>query len=438
MLLDTTMVRCYPKQWLVGPEQRKLCWRYSSKSLWVGAEDVVVKLCGGPQIMGNVTPSTRPEGRTHFAPAQRAPIDIVRRQYQLVSDTALLQKLYSAVMGFILILNEERQIVFANRNLLDHLQVSDMEAILGLRPGEALQCVHAFEFQEGCGTTKFCRACGAVKSILLSQEGKQNVQECRIRQRGGGDALDLLVCSSPITLYEERFTILAVNDISHEKRRRVMERIFFHDLINTAVSLKLVSENLTKLIPDQWGRHCRLIATSVQQLIEEINSQRGLMAAEDGQLGVCPGIIDSLELLHELADLYAGNQLAKQRHILVDARSQRVSFESDRIVLMRVLGNMIKNALEACGPSEVVSLDCERLDNGVKFRVHNPGCMPEETCLQIFQRSFSTKGPDRGLGCYSMKLLTERYLQGDIGFDTSAGAGTTFFATYPLKLSFSG
>lgn len=32
--------------------------------------------------------------------------------------------------------------------------------------------------------------------------------------------------------------------------------------------------------------------------------------------------------------------------------------------------------------------------------------------LQIFNRSFSTKGKGRGTGTYSMKLLTKRYLKG--------------------------
>ena len=38
--------------------------------------------------------------------------------------------------------------------------------------------------------------------------------------------------------------------------------------------------------------------------------------------------------------------------------------------------------------------------------------MPDEVKAQIFERSFSTKGRGRGIGTYSIKLLTERYLEG--------------------------
>jgi Signal transduction histidine kinase regulating citrate/malate metabolism len=60
--------------------------------------------------------------------------------------------------------------------------------------------------------------------------------------------------------------------------------------------------------------------------------------------------------------------------------------------------------------------------------------MPREVQLQLFQRSFSTKGSNRGLGTYSMKLLTERYLHGSIAFTVSEEEGTTFFARYPCKV----
>ncbi len=69
----------------------------------------------------------------------------------------------------------------------------------------------------------------------------------------------------------------------------------------------------------------------------------------------------------------------------------------------------------------------------VAFSVHNPSFMPRSVQLQVFQRSFSTKGEGRGLGTYSMKLLSERYLGGRVDFTTSPDGGTTFIATFPLK-----
>ena len=47
--------------------------------------------------------------------------------------------------------------------------------------------------------------------------------------------------------------------------------------------------------------------------------------------------------------------------------------------------------------------------------------------MQIFQRSFSTKpGAGRGVGTYSARLLTERFLGGELSFESEMGRGTTF------------
>jgi len=54
--------------------------------------------------------------------------------------------------------------------------------------------------------------------------------------------------------------------------------------------------------------------------------------------------------------------------------------------------------------------------------------------LQVFNRSFSTKGTGRGLGTYSVKLLTERCLKGRVGFTSALGEGTVFQVTLPPKL----
>jgi signal transduction histidine kinase len=57
--------------------------------------------------------------------------------------------------------------------------------------------------------------------------------------------------------------------------------------------------------------------------------------------------------------------------------------------------------------------------------------MPRDVQLQVFQRFFSTKGAGRGLGTYSIRLLTERYLKGNVSFTSSPEEGTTFRVCYP-------
>ena len=96
------------------------------------------------------------------------------------------------------------------------------------------------------------------------------------------------------------------------------------------------------------------------------------------------------------------------------------------------MGNMLKNALEATPNGGTVTLGCRILENNIQFSVHNPGFIPRDVQLQIFQRSFSTKAPNRGTGTYSMKLLSS-FLSGTVVFSTSEEKGTVFMASYPLR-----
>jgi signal transduction histidine kinase len=110
-----------------------------------------------------------------------------------------------------------------------------------------------------------------------------------------------------------------------------------------------------------------------------------------------------------------------------------VRLQTDRTLLARVIGNLAKNALEAEAAGAAVTLNCKKSGSGAVFTVHNPSQMPEDSRLQVFQRSFSTKGAGRGLGTYSIRLLTERYLKGKVSFSTGP-EGTTFRAEYPASL----
>ena len=105
------------------------------------------------------------------------------------------------------------------------------------------------------------------------------------------------------------------------------------------------------------------------------------------------------------------------------------------MLLKRVLGNMLKNAIEATSTGEAITLGCQLEADGVTFRMANPGVIPLKVQLQIFQRSFSTKGENRGLGTYSMRLLTERYLNGSVSFTSTKKQGTVFRVHLPRSLA---
>ncbi len=368
---------------------------------------------------------------TEYAPAERADAVLLEQQAEYFSELKLVHELFDAVPDAFLILNEQRQIVFANKALTKIINVDDESSLHGQRPGEVLNCIHAIESEGGCGTTEFCKTCGAVNAIISSLRGKESVLECRITQQSGC-SLDLRVWATPLRQYGGIYSLFAVQDISHEKRRRALERIFFHDILNTAGGLQGVSELLQDATPEELDELKGMVYSLADRLVDEIQAQRLLSAAETDDLQVKPVAIESLVFLGEVTNLYRSHEVAHNRQLKIDINAESFDLVSDRVLLGRVVGNMVKNALEASHPGDAVTVGCRGVaDDWVEFWVHNPTFMPRHVQLQVFQRSFSTKGAGRGLGTYSIKLLTERYLHGQAAFTTSPEEGTTFFVSYP-------
>ena len=135
-----------------------------------------------------------------------------------------------------------------------------------------------------------------------------------------------------------------------------------------------------------------------------------------------------------MIDSYLDSEIAKGKYLQISENSLDFSMCSNRTLLNRVINNMLKNAIEGSNPGETITMGCERHDLKVTFWIHNNGFILPDDQLQVFQRSFSTKGMGRGLGTYSMKLLTEKYLGGKVYFNSSENKGTTFFAEFPIFL----
>lgn len=369
---------------------------------------------------------------TAFAPAETVSAEEIQWQFKMLLGLNC-SRLLDALPVVVLILNQHRQLVFANQALLDLLGESNIKSVLGKRPGELFNCIHAREGAH-CGTTIFCRHCGALQAILSSVAGEEAEQECRLTREteDGVESQDLAISCRPIELDEHRFNVLTLQDISHEKRRLALERVFFHDILNLAGAMRTLVTEFSSALPKSLEKIAEVLKIGFHRLVEEIVSQRELVRAERGDLVVEWALEDSLVVLDEMTMIYRAGDLAEGKNVVMDPQSCRVRFSSDPALLRRVLGNMLKNALEASRPGQTVTLGCSSSDGHVELWVHNETVMPSEVQEQVFKRSFSTKGQGRGLGTYGMLLFGEQYLGGEVFFASEVGLGTVFTLRLPL------
>ncbi|MBE2224592.1 MAG: PAS domain-containing sensor histidine kinase [Anaerolineae bacterium] len=371
--------------------------------------------------------------QSNIVSADRAHPERLLTQADIFTQIDLLPQILDAVDNGVVLLNRQRQIVFINETFARYAGIPDKDKAIGLRPGEAMGCYHALESPGGCGTSDYCRACGALVAILMAQKGQTSTQECRISRHKDDhfEALDLRITATPLPVQNERLTVFSVTNIADEKRRQVLEGIFFHDLRNTVAIINSASEMISMRSDSDPFRE--MLNRATMRLLDEIEAQEQLLLAENGSLGLNVTPFITTHFLTDLVTLYEAQAEARECDIHLHPKAERFMMTTDPAVLGRVVGNMIKNALEACEPGETVTVGCGQDKGKVRFWVHNPAHMPHHVQRQVFKRSFSTKGSKRGLGTYSMRLLSERYLGSKVSFVTHKTEGTTFSVVCPVE-----
>ena len=340
-----------------------------------------------------------------------------------------VKDLLTSFSGVVCILNEKDEIVFSNCYMLAQygLKLSDL---IGYDSNKI-------------GNTKVVEDIfippGSVKCIkhLINKchsEKKMQKEQYRIilNDKFCSRQLDLEFTVTPFA--ENKYIIISLKDITEKKRKELLERIFFHDIINIAGSLSGVLKLFPLLIAEEKEEYLKIANSLTEQIIDEIKAQQQMVKAERGELEIHATKIMMAPFLRKIRDQVRFNQVAYEKKVKIEDQTRNILFKTDEILLTRVLINMAKNALEAVPRDGNILIRSRRTKTRLVFEVFNNSYMSKEVQMQIFQHFYSTKGKNRGIGTYSMKLIGERYLKGNIGFTSSVEDGTLFFIEIPISL----
>lgn len=373
---------------------------------------------------------------SYFASPERTDQETLASEIDFAGRNPVISGLLSSVGGLLAVLDERRQIVALNDGFLQMLDIEDPASILGLRPGEALGCVHAHEEQGGCGTSKFCPSCGAAIAIVSSMAQNEPAERIcalsAVRKDGRATDAALLIRSKPLLIEGRRFLLLFVQDVTKEQRRAALERAFFHD-INSMLGLLAGAAEL--MAEESRSALTETVRRTSMRLAKEVAVHRYLL---QDQAAVCEPTWSELpaaEILDELRSFSAIYAAAYQKEIVFPEQAPPVFVRTDLSLLLRVVCNMITNALEASEEGGVkVWLEEHDEDSRLSFCVWNGQEIPPETARRVFQLHFSTKsGTGRGIGTYSMKLIGEKLLGGSVSFSSAALEGTVFRFTVSAR-----
>ncbi|MCX5801595.1 MAG: HAMP domain-containing sensor histidine kinase [Candidatus Eisenbacteria bacterium] len=373
---------------------------------------------------------------TYFAPAGRADHGELQRDIVLASKNPMVNGLLRTAGGLLAVLNPQRQILAVNDAFLKTMGAEDATRVLGLRPGEAINCVHAHELAGGCGTSKFCSTCGtaiAIVACLASEQPEERKCATTIEKNGKKFDLYFRVRSSLITFEGRLLILLLLQDITASQRWAAVERLFFHDISNLIMGVQGASELMS--LADEKGMRelAEVVYTTSSRLAGEVAIQRALSKDDISEYELKLQDITAEHVVRELRGFFTGHPVASGKSLNLGQTGLHQRFVTDLSLLLRILTNMLMNALEATEVGGEVRFWVEVDEEAITFCVWNRQAIPEDVSLRVFQRHFSTKeDPGRGFGTYGMKLFGELYLGGKVSFTTSQSEGTVFRLRLPL------
>jgi hypothetical protein len=371
--------------------------------------------------------------KTYHASPQRSSQRAIMREHKLIRNSRQAQQIIKMMPNLGLILDKNRQIVYANETISSLLGLSNMNKTLGLRPGELVSCVYSDVTKAGCGTSKACQNCGAVNTIVRCMKShKPEEGECRINSFMDGQLVPFKfkITCSPFEMNNEFFVITNLADIRGEedKRRKVIEKAMSNE---SKGDLSALSDLIGKV--DEVGQLDSLMNTLKQESVfnEEIMEHQRLVAAENGELKPNIAPTGAFSILDNVVRAVRAQKITEEKEIALAPPFPPTSITTDAAILEQILRSMLRNAVEATSVGGIIHIGYEKTKYAVTFYVFNEGFIPDEIQSQIFQKEFTTKGKGRGFGAYGMRLLGERYLRGSVGFK-SEKSGTRFFITLPM------
>jgi signal transduction histidine kinase len=224
-------------------------------------------------------------------------------------------------------------------------------------------------------------------------------------------------------------------DEAKRAHERVME-VVVHDLRNPLTAIKATSDSLQSNagLEAHHRNRLKIIDRSVSRMESLIRDLVDAGQAEHGTLLMMIEKENALSIVDEAVELQT--PVARERGVTLESSGpEGLLVSGDRHRLLQVLGNLIGNALKFTpeGGRITVRIDADAPDRDrlVRFVVDDTGTgIKTEDLPHVFEQYWKGDAKGTGLGLYIAQSIVRAH-GGDIGVQSEAGRGASFFFTVP-------
>ncbi|PRP67881.1 sensor histidine kinase [Nonlabens agnitus] len=227
---------------------------------------------------------------------------------------------------------------------------------------------------------------------------------------------------------EESAVKLATSE--REQAWREMAKQVAHEIKNPLTPMRLTVQSFERRFDPQDPEAKEKLAEYSNSLIEQIDVMSNIASAFS-TYATMPAQQSEETNVPKITQLAL--DIFNDSHIEYYEDAQELFAIFDRTQLIRVVTNLVKNAIQASHPDRdpkiIVSVTHDKDNIYLKVTDNGTGVSPENE-FKIFEPKFTTKNSGMGLGLAMVKQIVENF-NGNIAMQTDYGYGTTFTVCLP-------
>ncbi len=217
-----------------------------------------------------------------------------------------------------------------------------------------------------------------------------------------------------------------------EQAWREMAKQVAHEIKNPLTPLKLTVQSFERKFDPSDPKAETKVKEFSKTLIQQIDTMSNIASAFSNFANM-PA--QQNETLNVVKIVKLALDIFNEDYIHFIADEKEIIAKLDRTQLIRVVTNLVKNAIQAVpeveSPRILVSVASE--GDSVKISVADNGIgISDDFKQKIFEPKFTTKSSGMGLGLGMVKNIVENY-RGTIDFTSQMGKGTVFTVKFPKE-----
>lgn len=264
------------------------------------------------------------------------------------------------------------------------------------------------------------------------QQTRLNERNEKIMLNSASSEIEVLVeaYNSMIDQLEESAVKLAKSE--REQAWREMAKQVAHEIKNPLTPMRLTVQSFERKFNPEDEKIKEKLAEYSKTLIQQIDVMSSIASAFS-DFAKMP--TQKREKIDVISVVKLALDIFNEDFIKYTPESDELFANLDKTQLIRIVTNLVKNALQATeleeNPVIEVQVTVEKRD--VKIIVSDNGKgIPNEVKDLIFEPKFTTKSSGMGLGLPMLKNIIEAY-DGEISFTSKEGIGTVFTVILPKE-----